>query len=117
MGINHRYIGLRWPLNVYSIEPNRYLKKWNVGAIEDLTDDPTWIVDPIDGTTNFVHGFPYSCVSIALVVSKSSVVGVVYDPFKSELYQVVKGSGAYLNSQRIFVSKVTQLKDALVVRF
>jgi fructose-1,6-bisphosphatase/inositol monophosphatase family enzyme len=56
------------------------------GKIPALTADPTWIIDPIDGTTNFVHAFPFSCVSIALAVDKKVVAGVIYDPYKDELF-------------------------------
>ncbi|KAL7915696.1 hypothetical protein GGI35DRAFT_485253 [Trichoderma velutinum] len=62
---------------------------------QTITDDPTFIVDPIDGTSNFVHGFPDVAVSIALVVGKSPTVGVVYNPFRDELWSAIKGQGAY----------------------
>ena len=62
-----------------------------------LTDDPTWIVDPIDGTSNFVHGFPFCCISIGLVISKVPSVGVVFNPIMNELYTAYKGGGAFLN--------------------
>ncbi|EEB08581.1 inositol monophosphatase [Schizosaccharomyces japonicus yFS275] len=61
-----------------------------------LTDQPTWIVDPIDGTTNFVHGFPFVAVSIGLFVNKTPVVGVVYNPILDQLYYASKGCGAYV---------------------
>jgi myo-inositol-1(or 4)-monophosphatase len=60
-----------------------------------------WIVDPIDGTTNFAHGFPYFSVSIALEIDCQPVVGVVYDPMHDELFYATKGGGAYLNKKRI----------------
>ncbi|CAG8761931.1 24743_t:CDS:2, partial [Cetraspora pellucida] len=63
----------------------------------EFTDDPTWIVDPIDGTTNFVHGFPFVAVSIGLTINKESVVGVVFNPILNELYSARKGHGAFLN--------------------
>lgn len=62
-----------------------------------ITNSPTFIVDPIDGTSNFVHGFPAVCVSIGLVVDKQPVIGVVYNPFLDELYTAVKGSGAFVH--------------------
>ncbi|CAG8698486.1 4848_t:CDS:2, partial [Ambispora leptoticha] len=62
-----------------------------------LTDDPTWIVDPIDGTMNFVHGLPFVAISIGLAINKEPVVGVIYNPFMNELYTAIKGKGAYLN--------------------
>ncbi|KAK0387055.1 hypothetical protein NLU13_5368 [Sarocladium strictum] len=61
----------------------------------EITDQPTFIVDPIDGTSNFVHGFPAVCVSIGLVVNKSPTVGVVYNPFTDELWTAIKGQGAF----------------------
>ncbi|KAI9310396.1 hypothetical protein BDR26DRAFT_1017542 [Obelidium mucronatum] len=61
-----------------------------------LTNDYTWVIDPVDGTTNFVHGFPYVCVSIALVKDKSSIVGVVLNPILGETFYAAQGSGAYM---------------------
>uniref|UniRef100_A0A1D1YU13 Inositol-1-monophosphatase n=1 Tax=Anthurium amnicola TaxID=1678845 RepID=A0A1D1YU13_9ARAE len=63
----------------------------------ELTDDPTWIIDPIDGTTNFVHGFPYVAVCIGLTINKEPVVGVIFNPFLDQLFTARKGNGAYLN--------------------
>ncbi|CAJ0757285.1 2310_t:CDS:2, partial [Entrophospora sp. SA101] len=63
----------------------------------EFTSKPTWIIDPIDGTTNFVHGFPFVAVSIGLTINKEPVVGVVFNPFLNELYTASKGQGAYLN--------------------
>ncbi|KAI9253799.1 inositol monophosphatase 2 [Phascolomyces articulosus] len=62
-----------------------------------FTDEPTWIVDPIDGTTNFVHGHPFVAVSIGLTIGKEPVVGVVYCPLMNELFSAAKGHGAFLN--------------------
>ncbi|KAK4080984.1 hypothetical protein Trihar35433_2089 [Trichoderma harzianum] len=66
---------------------------------QTITNDPTFIVDPIDGTSNFVHGFPDVAVSIALVVDKVPTVGVVYNPFRDELWSAIKGHGAYHTTQ------------------
>ncbi|KAH9823525.1 hypothetical protein DFH28DRAFT_1078430 [Melampsora americana] len=90
------------------------------GEKADLTNDPTWICDPIDGTTNFVHGFPSVCISIGWVVNKVPTVGVIYNPFLSQLYTAVKGHGAYLNqTTRLPLSypdhlPLDKLSDALV---
>ncbi|KAL6408790.1 hypothetical protein AUP68_07736 [Ilyonectria robusta] len=62
----------------------------------EITDHPTFIVDPIDGTSNFVHGFPAVCVSIGLVVKKQPTVGVVFNPFREELWSAVRGKGAFI---------------------
>lgn len=64
-----------------------------------MTDAPTWICDPIDGTTNFVHGFPSVCISIGWVVNKIPTLGVIYNPFLSQLYTAVRGHGAFLNRE------------------
>ncbi|CAB5361468.1 unnamed protein product [Rhizophagus irregularis] len=66
------------------------------GNHHGLTDEPTWIVDPIDGTTNFIHGFPFVAVCIGLTIDKD-VVGAVFNPFLNQLYTARKGNGAYLN--------------------
>ncbi|XP_051134005.1 inositol monophosphatase-like isoform X2 [Andrographis paniculata] len=82
---------------------------------EELTDDPTWIVDPVDGTTNFVHGFPFVCVSIGLTIGKIPTVGVVYNPIMNELFTAVRGKGAFLNGEPIKVSSQNELVKSLLV--
>jgi inositol-phosphate phosphatase / L-galactose 1-phosphate phosphatase len=67
------------------------------GSIPPLTDSPTWIIDPIDGTTNFASGLPITCVSIGLCVQRRPVLGVVYAPMTDELYLAIRGYGAYRN--------------------
>lgn len=83
------------------------------GTIAPLTDAPTWIVDPLDGTTNFVHSFPFVCVSIGLTIERSPVVGVVFNPITDELFTAVKGKGAFLNGERIRVSDEEDIGKAL----
>ncbi len=73
-----------------------------------------WIVDPLDGTTNYAHGYPFFCTSIAYEESGVIKYGVVYNPIFKELFTCRKGEGAYLNNKRIFVSNVRILKDALL---
>jgi myo-inositol-1(or 4)-monophosphatase len=73
-----------------------------------------WIIDPLDGTTNFIHGFPQYCVSIALEHRGVIEHGVIYDPAKNELFTASKGAGAFLDDRRVRVTKCAQLKDALV---
>ncbi len=73
-----------------------------------------WIIDPLDGTTNFIHGFPVYCVSIALAVRGKIEQAVIYDPSRNDLFTATKGRGAFLNERRIRVSKRTQLKESLV---
>ena len=73
-----------------------------------------WIIDPLDGTTNFIHGFPVYCVSIALAVRGKIEQAVIYDPSRNDLFTSTKGRGAYLNERRIRASKRTQLKECLI---
>ncbi len=73
-----------------------------------------WIIDPLDGTTNFIHGLPTYCVSIALAVRGKVEQAVVFDPTRNDLFTATKGRGAFLNDRRIRVSKRTHLKDSLV---
>jgi myo-inositol-1(or 4)-monophosphatase len=72
-----------------------------------------WYVDPLDGTTNFAHGFPVFCVSLGLVRKGERVAGVLYDPTRDELFAAEKGSGTWLNRRRIRVSKVANLAECL----
>ena len=76
--------------------------------------DYEWIIDPLDGTTNFLHGFPVYAVSIALSYKKQLQVAVVYDPCRNDLYTAARGAGAYLNEKRIRVSKRDKLIDCLI---
>ncbi len=76
--------------------------------------DYVWIIDPLDGTTNFIHGFPVYCVSIALAFKGKIEQAVVYDPSRNDLFTATKGRGAFLNERRIRVSKRTQLKQCLI---
>jgi len=68
-----------------------------------------WVIDPIDGTTNYIHGFPFFCVSIALEIEGEIKLGVVYDPLFDELFQAETGKGAFLNGNRISVSRMKDL--------
>ncbi|CAN5421061.1 MAG: inositol monophosphatase family protein [Pyrinomonadaceae bacterium] len=74
-----------------------------------------WIIDPLDGTTNYAHGYPCFCVTIALEHKGEIVVGVTYDPTRIELFTVEKGAGASLNNKKIRVSTETKLSNSLIV--
>jgi myo-inositol-1(or 4)-monophosphatase len=76
-------------------------------------DDYQWIIDPLDGTRNFVHGFPHFAVSIAMTYKNRLEHGVIYDPLRQELFIASRGKGAHLNEQRIRVSQRKQLSDCL----
>jgi myo-inositol-1(or 4)-monophosphatase len=86
------------------------------GASANLHDETenVWIIDPIDGTTNFIHGFPQYCVSIALQQRGQVTQAVVYDPTRNDLFTATKGAGAYLNEKRIRVSRRDKIADALI---
>jgi len=73
-----------------------------------------WVVDPLDGTTNFVHGVPASVVSIGVAHKGVPVVGVIYDPFDDELYTAIKGCGAFLNGKAMHVDSITSLSASLI---
>lgn len=75
---------------------------------------PTWIVDPLDGTTNYVHDVPCYCVSIGLMVHGELVVGVIFDPRQKEMFAAAQGLGATLNGARIQVSKTAALRESLI---
>ena len=76
--------------------------------------DYQWIIDPLDGTTNFIHGFPIYCVSIALAVKGRVEQAVVYDPTRNDLFCATRGRGAYLNDRRIRVAKRTRIQECLI---
>src|SRR5678809_101292 len=80
----------------------------------DADAEHLWIIDPLDGTTNFIHGFPQYAVSVAVQHRGTLAHGVVYDPSRNELFTASKGAGAFLNDRRIRVSKCQKLNDALV---
>ena len=76
--------------------------------------DFQWIIDPLDGTTNYLHGFPQYAISIALLEKQVVTHAVIYDPFKEELFNASKGEGAYLNNERIRVTMSNGLQDTLI---
>ena len=84
------------------------------GARRETGSDYKWYVDPLDGTTNFAHGFPVFCISMGLEHKGQLIAGVVYDPTRGEMFSAEKGSGAYLNQRRIHVSKTARLVESLV---
>jgi myo-inositol-1(or 4)-monophosphatase len=84
------------------------------GARRSHGSDYRWYIDPLDGTTNFAHGYPVFCVSIALEHRKELVAGVVFDPTRNELFAAEKGSGATLNGRPMHVSKIDDLAQSLV---
>lgn len=92
-----------------------FLGEENPGDIRRLLDEPCcWIVDPLDGTTNYVHGFPAFAVSVAVTVEGEVVAGVIYDPLHDHAYAAAKGAGAWMNSEPIRVSDSGRLSESLL---
>jgi myo-inositol-1(or 4)-monophosphatase len=84
------------------------------GASDGRDSEHRWIVDPLDGTTNFLHGLPHFCISIALERAGEIVAAVILDPVKDETFWAEKGIGAYLNDRRLRVSSRRQMTNALI---
>ena len=83
-------------------------------GLNDQGSDYRWYVDPLDGTTNFAHGYPVFCVSMALEHSGRRIAGVIYDPTRDEMFSADLGKGAHLNGKAIHVSKAAQLRECLL---
>ena len=83
------------------------------GAITKEDNNNFWIIDPIDGTINFLHGIPHFCISLAFISNNEIISGVIFDPIKNEMFYGEKNSGAFFNNQRIRVSKKNNLDDCL----
>ncbi len=84
-----------------------------VGSIENKDKDNIWIIDPIDGTTNFLHGIPHFAICLALEYKKEIISGLIYDPIKDEMFYAEKNKGAYLNNQRLRVSNRNLIDECL----
>ena len=84
-----------------------------IGKIKNKDEENIWIIDPIDGTTNFLHGIPHFAICIALQSNKEIVSGLIFDPIKDEMFFAEKNKGSYLNNQRLRVSKKNILDDCL----
>ncbi|AJC50597.1 inositol monophosphatase family protein [Coxiella endosymbiont of Amblyomma americanum] len=83
-------------------------------GLHKFRDDFVWIIDPLDGTTNFIHGVPQMAISIALKYRNELVIAVIYDPLYQELFTAVRGNGAQLNNRRIRVSSCMNIDKALI---
>lgn len=95
--------------------PNHDILAEESGNEYGRRSDFKWIIDPLDGTTNFTHGLPIFCVSIGLERKGDLVAGVIYDPNLDELFSAEKGRGAFLNGRRLRVSQTSELKKSLLV--
>jgi myo-inositol-1(or 4)-monophosphatase len=83
-------------------------------GLQDTGSDYRWYVDPLDGTTNFAHGYPVFCVSMALQYKNEMIAGLCFDPTRNEMFTAEKGKGAFLNGAPIHVSKIDKLSESLV---
>ena len=95
--------------------PNYGIITEESGIINETNKDNRWIVDPIDGTSNFINGLPQFAISIGYEEKDEIKCGVIFDPIKNEMFYAEKGNGAYLNNSRIRVSNKKKLKDAMIV--
>ena len=83
------------------------------GFIKNEDKENFWVIDPIDGTTNFINGIPHFCISVGLVLDNEIVSGVIFDPIKDEIYYAEKNSGAYMNNKSIRVSRKREISECL----
>ena len=95
--------------------PNYSIISEESGVEKNKDKNNTWIIDPIDGTINFLHGIPHFAISIALKSKNEIVSGLIFDPIKNEMFFAEKNNGAFFNNQRIKVSKKNQINDCLFV--
>ena len=84
-----------------------------IGFIKNDDNDYIWVIDPIDGTTNFLHGIPHFCISIGLKFRDEIISGIIFDPIKNEIFYAEKNQGSYFNNHRIRVSKRKNLDECL----
>jgi len=99
---------------IHAAYPDHSILAEESGDTPGARAEHRWVIDPLDGTTNYIHGFPQYCVSIALEHRGVPTHGVVYDPGKNELFTASRGRGAFLDDRRMRVSKCLRLQDALV---
>ena len=95
--------------------PNYSILSEEEGVVNNKDKNNTWIIDPIDGTINYLHGVPHFAISIALKSYDQIIAGLIYDPIKDEMFYAEKNNGTYLNNQRIKVSKRSKIEDCLFV--
>ena len=96
-------------------KPNYSIISEENGVENNKDKKNTWIIDPIDGTINFLHGIPHFAISIALKSNEEIISGIVFDPIKNEMFYAEKNNGSYFNNQRIRVSKKNKINDCLFV--
>ncbi|OVE75273.1 hypothetical protein BVX98_07985 [bacterium F11] len=103
----------RFPHHVFLAEESAFLEKGDISL-----SDPNrtrWVIDPLDGTTNYIHYIPQACVSVAVEVKGVTLAGGVYDPFREELFMAAKGKGATCNGKKIRVSQKKKMIESLLI--
>ena len=93
--------------------PSYSILSEEIGEINN-DDSFKWIIDPIDGTSNFLHGVPHFAISVGLEHNKEIICGIIYDPIKDEMFTAEKGNGSYMNNQRMRVSSRSKLEDCMI---
>ena len=94
-------------------KPNYSIISEESGVENNKDKDNTWIIDPIDGTVNFLHGIPHFAISIALKSNNEIISGLIFDPIKDEIFYAEKNNGAFFNNHRVRVSKKSEINDCL----
>ena len=95
--------------------PDYSILSEEIGEIKNKNTECKWIIDPIDGTLNFLNGIPHFAISVALEKNNQIICGVVFDPIKNEMFLAEKDQGAYLNNQKITVSKRKKIRESLIL--
>ena len=95
--------------------PDYSILSEEIGEVKNKNQEYRWIIDPIDGTLNFLHGLPHFGISIGLEKNNEIICGIIFDPIKDEIFYAEKGNGSYLNNQRMRVSSRSKLKDSLII--
>src|SRR3990172_9439013 len=99
---------------IHKVYPDHTILGEECGLLETAENPVMWIIDPLDGTTNFLHGFPQFCISIGIMENKRLTHGIIYDPLRDELFTATRGAGARLNDKKLRVSGLTTLSRALL---
>lgn len=97
--------------------PHHAILSEEIGVLKKggrISDEYCWIIDPLDGTRNFIHGYPHFAISIAVTKKNVLELGMIYDPIRQELFTATRGKGAYLNSRRMRISDTKKLESALI---
>ena len=98
---------------LFALAPNIQFLGEETG-LQEIKGDSFWILDPVDGTTNLMHDYQHSVVSLALCRQGEIVMGIVYDPFREEVFSAIKGKGSFLNGHPIHVSNAEKLSDTMI---